>query len=244
MRSHFSPATVMAALALCISVGFSSLPAAVAQTASSAAAKAGIVKRSRTADNAKKLGGLKPIKAANKAVGTKKAKNHLLALDSKGKIPISALPTTTGPGGAKYVVVSGQKGDPGAPGTPGPKGASGTPGQQGIQGLLGEQGPAGAVTGLVVRTAQSALGGLLGSNTSATAVCDAGEKLVGGTGFVGTSILSPITNLLGLTNGIFGFISTAAGAPVPDGTSDALAYTVQGVATSTTHVVAQAFCAS
>jgi hypothetical protein len=251
MRSHFSPATVMAALALCISVGFSSLPAAVAQTASSAAAKAGIVKRSKTADNAKKLGGLKPIKANSKAVGTRKAANKLLALDKSGKIPARALPALTVAGGKiTYVGVPGAKGergsagDPGAAGHAGIQGTQGTQGTQGLQGLLGPDGPAGSIANVVIRTAQSGLGGLLGSTENATATCNAGEKLIGGSGYAGSGVLTPVTSLLGLTGNLLGFISTAGGAPVSDATQNALSYTVKGAVDSSSRVIAQAFCAS
>jgi len=56
-RNPFQPANVMAFTALCVSVAFSSLPSAVADTVASAAKAGGIVKRAKTADNAKKLGG-------------------------------------------------------------------------------------------------------------------------------------------------------------------------------------------
>ena len=66
-RKPLRPANVMALTALCVSIAFSSLPSAMADTVATAAKATGIVKRAKSADNAKKLGGLKPIKANSKA---------------------------------------------------------------------------------------------------------------------------------------------------------------------------------
>jgi hypothetical protein len=247
VRSHrqlFQPANVMALAALCISVSFSSLPAAMADTAANAAKATGLVKRAKTADNAKKLGGLKPIKASNKAVGSKKAANRLLALDKTGKIPARALPVLRGPGGTVAYGVPGPKGEPGPTGVRGAAGPAGPQGTQGLQGLLGPQGPVGSIASVVVRTAQSGLGGLLGSTEAATATCNAGEKLIGGSGYVGSGLLSPVTNLLGLTGNVLGFVSTTLGVPVDQATVNATAYTVRGAVDSSSRVVAQAFCAT
>jgi len=253
-RNPFQPANVMAFTALCVSVAFSSLPSAVADTVASAAKAGGIVKRAKTADNAKKLGGLKPIKATSGAVGTGKARNRLLALDDTGKIPARALPAVTSGGGrTSYIGVPGPKGERGAPGTAGPAGARGLAGEQGpqgllgpqgLQGLLGPQGPVGSIANVIVRTAQSGLGGLLGSTEAATATCDAGEKLIGGSGYAGSGLLTPLTSLLGGTGKLLGFVSTLAGAPVDQGTINATAYTVKGAVDSSSRVIAQAFCAT
>ena len=241
-RKLLQPANVMAFTALCVSVAFSSLPPAMAETVASAAKAGGIVKRAKSADNAKKLGGLKPIKASSKAVGTGKARNRLLALDKTGKIPVRALPAVQGGGGRiAYIGVPGPKGERGAAGT---QGLAGTAGRQGLQGLLGPEGPAGSIAGVVVRTAQSGLGGLLGSTEVATASCNAGEKLIGGSSYAGSGLLTPVTNLLGVTGNLLGFVSTAGGAPVDQGTLNATAYTVKGVVDSGSRVIAQALCAT
>ena len=244
-RKLLQPANVMAFTALCVSVAFSSLPAAMADTVASAAKATGIVKRAKSADNAKKLGGLKPIKASNRAVGTGKARNRLLALDGNGKIPARALPALTTQGGRiTYVGVPGPKGDRGATGAQGAQGAQGIAGQQGLQGLQGIVGPAGSIANVVVRTAQSGLGSLLGSTEAATATCNAGEKLIGGSGYAGSGVLTPVTSLLGLTGNLLGFVSTAGGAPVDQGTANAAAYTVKGAVDSSNRVISQAFCAT
>lgn len=125
-----------------------------------------------------------------------------------------------------------------------PQGQQGLQGVVGPQGLLGPQGPAGSIANVVVRTAQSGLGGLLGSTESATAACNAGEKLIGGSGYAGTGLLSPATNLLGTTGNLLGFVSTALGAPVDQGTLNATAYTAKGAVDSGSRVFAQAFCAT
>lgn len=249
MRSKLlQPANVMALTALCVSIAFSSLPAAMADTVASAAKATGFAKRAKSADNAKKLGGLKPIKASNKAVGTKKAKNRLLALDKSGKIPAKALPAITVDGGKiAYVGVPGPRGATGANGAAGSAGAAGVAGEQGdqgLQGLLGPEGPAGSIANVVIRTAQSGLGSLLGSTEAATVTCEAGEKLIGGSGYAGSGLLTPVTSLLGVTGNLLGFISTAGGAPVDQGTSNALSYTVKGAVDSSSRVIAQAFCAT
>jgi hypothetical protein len=95
-----------------------------------------------------------------------------------------------------------------------------------------------------VRTAQSGLGGLLGSTEVATAACNAGEKLIGGSGYVGSGLLTPVTNLLGTTGNVLGFVSTALGVPVDQATVNAAAYTVKGAVDSGSRVVSQAFCAT
>jgi hypothetical protein len=241
-RKLLQPANVMAFTALCVSVAFSSLPSAMADTVASAAKATGIVKRAKTADNAKKLGGLKPIKASSRAVGTGKARNRLLALDGTGKIPARALPAITTQGGRiTYVGVPGPRGERGAAGA---QGAQGAAGQQGLQGLQGLVGPAGSIANVVVRTAQSGLGSLLGSTEAATATCNAGEKLIGGSGYAGSGVLSPVTSLLGVTGNLLGFVSTAGGAPVGQGTTNATAYTVKGAVDSGNRVISQAFCAT
>jgi hypothetical protein len=246
MRSKLlTPANVMALTALCVSVAFSSLPAAMADTVASAAKATGFAKRAKSADNAKKLGGLKPIKASNKAVGTKRAKNRLLALDKSGKIPAKALPAITVEGGKiAYVGVPGPRGATGPNGAPGAAGLTGDQGDQGLQGLLGPEGPAGSIANVVVRTATSGLGSLLGSTEAATVTCEAGEKLIGGSGYAGSGLLTPVTSLLGLTGNVLGFISTAAGVPVDHATVNALSYTVKGAVDSSSRVIAQAFCAT
>ncbi len=253
MSKHPSPANAMALAALCVSVAFSSLPSAVAQTAGTAASKLGFARRAKTADSARRLGKYRPIKPNSRKVGTRKAKNKVLPLDRTGHVPRRALPAisaaggTPGPRGA-----TGPRGPAGARGATGLRGATGPAGSTGAKGATGDDGaigpigpigPAGSVASIVVRSAQSPLGSALGSTETATASCQAGEKLLGGSGFVGSDTVTPLTSLLN-TDGLIAFVSTAGGVPVASGTVGASSYTVKGQVGATSRVVSQAFCAT
>jgi len=260
MKKHLQPANVLALAALCVSVAFSSLPTAVADSVSSAAERAGIarqgkkkvrnitVRRAKVADRAKKLGRYKPIKPSSKAIGTPRAARRVVVLNGNGRLPLRALPAEVQkafvalarrPGGTGARGATGARGKTGARGL---AGATGAAGAQGIQGLLGPQGPAGSVSNVVVRTAESTVGTLLGSSRTATATCQAGEKLVGGGGYAGTGILAPVTSLVNGT--LIQFVSTAGGLPVPDGTSNGNSFSAQGVVGQADKVFSQAFCAT
>lgn len=258
MKKHLQPANVLALAALCVSVAFSSLPTAVADSVSSAAERAGIarqgkkkvrnitVRRAKVADRAKKLGKYKPIKPSSKAIGTPRAARRVVVLNGNGRLPLRALPAEVqrgfqalagriGSGG------TGARGATGARGKTGARGPAGSTGPQGIQGLLGPQGPAGSVSNVVVRTAESTAGTLIDPLRTATATCQAGEKLLGGSGYAGTGILTPVTGLL--SSSLLQFVSTAGGVPVPDGTSNGNSFSSKGDVVGGS-VFSQAFCAT
>jgi hypothetical protein len=211
------------------------------------------VRRANVADRAKKLGKYKPIKPSSKAIGTPRAARRVVVLNGNGRLPLRALPPEIqrgfqalarriGSGGAGARGATGARGKTGARGPAGNTGAQGIQGLVGPQGLLGPQGPAGSVSNVVVRTAESTFGGLLGELRTATATCQAGEKLVGGAGYAGTSILSPVTSLV--NGSLIQFVSTAGGLPVPDGTLNGTSFSAQGVVGLTDKVFSQAFCAT
>jgi hypothetical protein len=69
---------------------------------------------------------------------------------------------------------------------------------------------------------------------TATAVCEAGERLVGGAGYVeNPTTLTPI---------VAQFLSTAGGLPLTNGSTDPAGYTTQAIVGNGQSVVSQAFC--
>jgi len=267
MKKHSQPANVLALAARCVSVAFSSLPTAVADSVSSAAERAGIarqgkkkvrnitVRRAKVADRAKKLGKYKPIKPSSKAIGTPRAARRVVVLNGNGRLPLRALPAEVqrgfqalagriGSGGTGARGATGARGKTGArgpAGSTGPQGIQGLIGPQGAQGLLGPQGPVGSVSNVVVRTAESTAGTLVDPLRTATATCQAGEKLLGGSGYAGSGILTPVTGLL--SSSLLQFVSTAGGVPVPDGTSNGNSFSSKGDVVGG-KVISQAFCAT
>jgi hypothetical protein len=121
MRKLGHPSTLLATLGLMVSVGFSSLPSAVAAGASDAAGALGLadasakrvvnltVRKAKVADKARRLGRYKPIAPSSKAIGTAKARKRVLVLSSKGKVPARAL----------QAAVAGPQGPAGPSGAPG-----------------------------------------------------------------------------------------------------------------------------
>jgi hypothetical protein len=151
-------------------VGFTSL----GQASPSGTARA----TARSADYARNAGAVNGIKASRKP-----KPNKLLALNKKGKFPISVLP-----GGGTTIEIegpqgppgpAGPKGDRGPAGPPGPAGPAGT-GAPGAQGPEGPQGPAGpGINGLHIVTENS--GDADDSDTKGVAAfCPSGEVAIGG----------------------------------------------------------------
>ena len=83
----------------------------------------------------------------------------LVALNRSGKLPVSVVPTVTGPQGATGPAgPQGPKGDTGATGPQGPKGDTGATGPQGPKGdtgATGPQGPTGTAIATHIRSAES-----------------------------------------------------------------------------------------
>ena len=134
-----SPGTAIALLAL------------VVASAPNADAASRAVKRALTADNAKKVGGVK--------VSKRPKPRHLLPLDRTGKFPASVLPTgTAGPAGPQ-----------------GPAGRDGANGRDGTNGANGANG----ATSVKIRLSPQ-LSVPPNDGRDLTAVCEPGERAVGG----------------------------------------------------------------
>ena len=99
MRRRLTPGSALGLCALVVAVASSSLPAALAGTATGAGRMAGIVDRARHADDADALRGHRPIDPGSKAIGTRRARGRVLVLDAQGRIPARALPEGAAAGG-------------------------------------------------------------------------------------------------------------------------------------------------
>jgi hypothetical protein len=137
-----SPGTAIALLALLVA------------SAPNADAASRAVKRALSADNAKKVGGVK--------VSKRPKPRHLLPLDGKGKFPASVLPA----------------GSAGSAGPAGPQGPAGPAGKDGADGANGANGANGA-TSVKIRLSPQ-LSVPANDGVDLTAACEPGERAVGG----------------------------------------------------------------
>jgi hypothetical protein len=146
------------------------------------------------------------------AVTTTKVRDHsLLARDFKtGQLPAGAKGDTgpqgpAGPQGAK-----GETGAQGAKGDTGPQGAKGETGPQGPKGDPGPQGPPGPTGPGTTYTVESFRNLLAGETVTLTALCNAGDTVIGG-----YTRAQGVTNLSGDQR--YAAIAPIGPAPAPQG---------------------------